>query len=90
MQNLTYTDTIIGGCGPFEEKTAETEEFCDELQAVLENNNQNEYVVLAGDFNVRVGSQPLDKHIESKGKQAANNNGRDLINFNVFNKLKNR
>jgi len=41
-----------------------------------------------GDFNARVGAQPADKCTGSEGERTVNNNGRDLIDFCLFNKLK--
>jgi hypothetical protein len=88
LKILTYTVTIIGIYAPLEGKTTETEEFYDELQAAVDRNNKQDYLILTGDFNVRVGAQPVDKHMGSEGEQTVNNNGRDLIDFCLFNKLK--
>jgi hypothetical protein len=33
---------------------------------VYDRNSKNEYLILAGDFNARVGAQPIDKFIGSE------------------------
>jgi hypothetical protein len=45
-------------------------------------------IILAGDFNARVGAQLIGKCIGSEGEQTVNNNGRDLTDFCLFNKFK--
>jgi hypothetical protein len=59
----TYTETIIGTYAPVKGTAAETEEFYHESQAVNDKINNNDYLTMAGDFNVRDGAQPVDKHI---------------------------
>jgi exonuclease III len=88
LKILTYTVIKIGIYAPVEGKPTETEEFYDELQAAVDKNNKQDYLILAGDFNASVGAQPVDKHIGSKGEQTGNNNGRVLMDFCLFNKLK--
>jgi exonuclease III len=75
LKILTYTVTINGIYAPAEGKPTETEEFYDELQAAVDKNNKQDYLILAGDFNARVGTQPVDKQIGSEGEQTVNNNG---------------
>jgi hypothetical protein len=79
LKLLTYTVTIISIYAPVEGKTPETEEFFDELQAVCDKINKSDYLIPAGDFNARVGAQPVDTCIGLEGEQTVNNNGRDLI-----------
>jgi hypothetical protein len=87
LKLLTYTITIIGIYTPVEGKTSKTEEFYDDLQEVYDRSCKNEYLILAADFNARVGAQPVDKIVGSE-EQTINNNGRGLIDFCLFNKLK--
>jgi exonuclease III len=88
LKILTYKVTITGISAPVEGKTTETEEFYDELRAAVDENNKQDYLILAGDINARVGAQPVNKHIVSEGEQTVNNNGRDLIDLCLFNTLK--
>jgi exonuclease III len=81
LKILIYTATIIDIYAPVEGKTTETEEFYDDLQAAVDKNNKQDYLILAGDFNARVGAQPVDKQIGSEGEQTVNNNGQDLTDF---------
>jgi exonuclease III len=87
LKLLTYTVTITGIYTPVEGKTSEREEFYDELQAVYDKIYKSYYLILTGDFNARVGAQPVDKCTGSQGEQTVNNNGTDLIHFCLFNKL---
>jgi hypothetical protein len=48
----------------------ETEEFYDEVQAAVDKNSKQDYLILAGDFNARVGAEPVDKQIGSEGEQS--------------------
>jgi exonuclease III len=86
----THTVTITGVYAPVEGRTSETKEFSDELQAVADKNKQNDTLILAGDFNVTVGTQPVDEHVRSEGEQTFKNNGRDLIDFCLFKNLSSR
>jgi exonuclease III len=74
LKLLTYTATIIGIYAPVEEKPTKTEEFYNELQAAVDKNDKLDYLILAGDFNARVGTQPVDKQIGSEGEQIVSNN----------------
>jgi len=45
-------------------------------------------IILAGDFNGRIGTQPIPECIGPYGKQAMNHTGATLRDFCAFNKLK--
>jgi len=47
-----------------------------------------ENIILAGDFNGRIGNQPIPECIGPYGEQAMNHNGATLRDFCAFNKLK--
>jgi hypothetical protein len=62
----------------------ETLAFYNELQEVIDNTDNNEYLIIAADFNAPVGNHPTDQNIGSEGE----NNREILRNFSVFNNLK--
>jgi hypothetical protein len=43
--------------------------------------NKNDYIILAGDLNVRIGNTPIDNVTEAFGEQFLNRNGQKLIDF---------
>jgi len=49
---------------------------------------KNENIILAGDFNGRIGNQPIPECIGTYGEQVTNHNGAALRDFCAFNKLK--
>ena len=49
---------------------------------------KNENIILAGDFNGRIGNQPIPECIGTYGEQETNHNGAALRDFCAFNKLK--
>lgn len=53
--------TIIGVYSPEEGRVEETEQFYDNLQKVIDKTNANDYIVIAGDLNARVGNKPIKK-----------------------------
>jgi len=49
---------------------------------------KKENIILAGDFNGRIGNQPISECIGPYGEQATNHNGATLRDVCAFNKLK--
>jgi len=49
---------------------------------------KNENIILAGDFNGRIGNQPIPECIGTYGVQVTNHNGAALRDYCAFNKLK--
>jgi hypothetical protein len=44
---------------PEEGKTEQTEEFYDNIQVQIDKMNKYDYIIVAGDYNARVGKIPL-------------------------------
>jgi hypothetical protein len=72
---------------PIERKEQETEEFYNELQ-VIDKIPKKENITIAGDFNGRIGNQPIPECIGPNGEQVINHNGTALRDFSTFNTLK--
>jgi exonuclease III len=51
--------SIVGVYAPGEGKTEETEQFFDELQMIIDKINKNDYLIVAGDLNARVGNAQI-------------------------------
>jgi len=49
---------------------------------------KKENIILVGDFNGRIGNQPIPEYIGPYGEKATNHNGATLKDFCAFNKLK--
>lgn len=80
--------TILGVYAPEEGKKEETQTFYEELQKVLNKINKNDFIVLSGDLNARVGNIPIDNTVGIFGEPHANDNGYELRHFATYNKLK--
>jgi len=78
----------VGVYRPVEGKEQETEEFYRELQKSVDKIPKKENIILAGDFNARIGNQPIPECIGTYGEQVTNYNGAALRDFCAFNKLK--
>jgi len=63
-------------------------EFYRELQQTVNKIHKKENIILAGDFNGRIGNQPIPECIGPYGEQATIHNGGILRDFCAFNKLK--
>jgi hypothetical protein len=85
---MKFILTIIGVYALIESKDMEIVEFYNKLQEVIDKTNNNEYLIIGGDFNARVGNQPIDQNIGFEGEPTLNNNGELLRNVFVFNNLK--
>jgi len=54
----------------------------------MDNIPKKENIILAGDFNGRIGNRPIPECIGTYGEQVTNHNGAALREFCAFNKLK--
>jgi len=64
------------------------EELYMKLQQSMDRIPKKEIIILAGDFNGRIGNQPIPKCTGTYGEQVMNQIGAALRNFCAFNKLK--
>jgi len=58
------------------------------LQKILDKVNKNDYIMLIGDMNARVGNNRVANIVGTNGEATLNNNSRKLIDFCTFNNLK--
>jgi len=80
--------TLTAVYAPEEGKTEETEEFYETLQDQIDKISKNDYIVVAGDYNIRVGNIPIDGILGTNGKITTNSNGHKLKEFASVNELK--
>ena len=66
---------------PAEGKTEQTEEFYKTLQDQIDKINKNDYIIVAGDYNARVGKIYIDGILERNSEITSNNNGHKLKEF---------
>jgi len=88
IEVLNRNFTIVGVYAPVEGNEQETEEFYRELQQSMDKIPKKENIILAGDFNGRIGNQPIPECIGTYGEQVMNHNGAAFRDFCAFNKLK--
>jgi len=69
-------------------KTEQTEEFYETLQDQIDKISKNDYIVVAGDYNARVGNIPIDGILGTNGEITTNSNGHKLKEYATVNKLK--
>jgi len=79
---------LLAGYAPEERKTEQTEEFYETLQDQIDKISKNDYIVVAGDYNARVGNIPVDGILGTNGEITANSNGNKLKEFASVNELK--
>ena len=60
--------TIVGVYEPVKGKEQYTEEFYRELQQSMDKIPKKENIILAGDFNGRIGNQAIPECIETHGE----------------------
>jgi len=85
---LNRSFTIVGVYASVEGKEQDTEEFYRELQQSMDKIPKIENIILAGDFNGRIGKQLIPECIGTYGEQETIHNGTALRDFCAFNKLK--
>lgn len=80
--------TIIGLYAPEEGKKEESKSFYKELQKHLNTINKNDYIIIGGDLNARVGNDSIDDVLGNNGEERKNENGKMLLNFSIMNKFR--
>ena len=80
--------TVLAIYAPEEGRREESEEFYQKLQEIVDKINKNDYVLLMGDFNARIGKQRVDKVIGTNGESTVNVNGKMLTDFCLFNEYR--
>jgi hypothetical protein len=79
--------TLLAVYVPEKGKTEEIEEFYETLQEQTDKINKNDYIIVAGDYNARVGNIPIDGILGTSGEIAINKNGhklKELASVNEF------
>jgi hypothetical protein len=66
---------------PEERKTEQTDEFYETLQIQIHKISNNDYVVVAGDYNARVGNIPIGGILGTNGEITTNSNEHKLKEF---------
>jgi len=79
---------ILGVYAPTEGRDELNEELYETLQKILDKVNKNDYIILIGDMNARVGNNIVANIVGTNGEATLNSNGRKLIDFCTFNNLK--
>jgi len=80
--------TLLAVYAPEEGKTAQTEELYETLQDQIDKINKNDYIVIARDYNARVGNIPIDRILGTNCEITTNSNGHKLKQFASVNELK--
>lgn len=81
--------TIIGTYAPEEGRREElNDDFYECLQKVIQRMNPEDYVILAGDMNARVGNRKVSRAIGTFGLPEVNRNGERLTDFCIYNQLR--
>jgi len=80
--------TILGVHAPTEGREELNEEFYETLQNILDKVNKNDYIMLIGGINARVGNNRAANIVGTNGDATLNSNSRKLIDFCTFNNLK--
>jgi hypothetical protein len=62
--------------------------FYETLQKMLDTVNNNDYMLLIGDMDARVGNNETTNIVGTNGEVALNSNGKRLIDFCTFYNLK--
>jgi len=81
--------TILGVYAPKEGRDELNEEFYETLlQKILDKVNKNNYTMLVGDMNARVGNNRVVNTVGTNAEATLNSNGRKLIDLRTFINLK--
>jgi exonuclease III len=67
--------TTLGVYAPQEGKTDETTQFYWDLQSEIDKTNENDFLIVAGDLNARIGNTPITGIVGNNGEPIINNNG---------------
>ena len=79
---------VLGIYAPEEGKKTETSVFYQTLQSVTDKLNKNEYLIIAGNFNARIGKTTITDIIGLHSEDVRNWNGDQLRDFATFNNLR--
>lgn len=79
---------IIGVYAPEEGKLTEEGELYFQVQKIIYSVGKGVDILIMGDFNARVGSQPIEGVVGTFGEDTCNRNGELLREFATFNQLK--
>jgi exonuclease III len=80
--------TILGLYAPEEGRQELSDEFYEQLQNILEKTNKNDYILMMGDLNARIGNITIMKIVGTDGEPTVNNNGKKLMDFCTFNNMR--
>jgi exonuclease III len=80
--------TVICIYAPEEGRNEDSDEFYETLQKEINSTNKNDYLILGGDLNARIGNNPIPDLIGTNGEPTLNKNGQALRDFVPFNELK--
>jgi len=73
---------------PEEGKIEQSEEFYEALQDQIDKISKNDYIVVTGVYNARVGNIPIDGILGTNGEISTKSNGHKLKEFASVNELK--
>jgi len=79
--------TLLAVYAPEEWNTEKIEEFYETLQDQIDKISKNDYIVVARDYNARVGNIPIDGILGTNGEITTKNNGHKLKEFASVNGL---
>ena len=80
--------TLICVYAPDDGRLEESREFYKTLQKAYDMCNKNDYIIIGGDLNARIGNQKMRNNIGKYGEETVNRNGERLREFTCFNNLK--
>ncbi len=80
--------TVFALYAPEEGRTQVAIKFYQQLQTAINKINKNDYLLLLGDLNARVGKIPIKNIVGTEGEYTLNNNGKKLIEFAIYNELR--
>jgi hypothetical protein len=86
--NVKVYLTLLAVYAPEERKTEQTEAFYETLQDQIDKISKNYYIVVAEDYNARVGNIPIDGILATNGEVTTDSNGHKLKEFASVNELK--
>ena len=80
--------TVICLYSPEEGRREEVNWFYKDLQEIYDKCNKNDYIIIGGDLNARIGNRKMRNLIGIYGEQTLNHNGEKLREFCGFNNLR--
>jgi exonuclease III len=80
--------TLFNTYAPEEGREEETIKFYKILQNIIDKVNKNDYIILAGDFNARVGNTAIQGVAGTMGEPVLYTNGQNLTDFASYKELK--